>query len=64
MRTAGSESVHPIGDGLKYSGLTKREYFAAMALQTIKFKNYTPEEMAENAVKIADALIEELNNKQ
>jgi hypothetical protein len=47
-----------------YFGLTKREYFAAMALQGLLVENsssinadWTPKQ----AVKMADALIEELN---
>ena len=44
-------------------GLTKREYFAAMALQGLLPTNISQsiEEDAKNAVKLADILIEELN---
>jgi hypothetical protein len=52
----------------KYSGLTKREYFAAMAMQAIitvsgridKDFNIT----AIDAVQSADSLIRELNKKR
>ncbi len=47
----------------KSNGLTKREYFAAIALQgLLPTKIYTSiEEDAKYAVKLADILIEELN---
>jgi len=45
-------------------GLTKREYFAAMAMQGL-LSNIKPEtliiELAKEAVILSDALIEELN---
>lgn len=47
-------------------GLTKREYFAAMAMQgflTIVDKNFNAKELAEPSVKMADALIEALNQQ-
>jgi hypothetical protein len=50
-------------------GLTKREYFAAMAMQgviNLGFKadgNADPEFTARDAVKYADALIAELNTE-
>ncbi len=44
------------------NGLTKREYFAAMALQGLLVKNYNYEAYSViSAVEYADALIEELN---
>jgi hypothetical protein len=45
------------------NGLTKREYFAAMALQGLLATNSTTtiEYYAIDAVRIADALIDELN---
>ncbi len=46
------------------AGLTKREYFAAMALQGLLTDNESPnsrEEFAGYAVKFADALIDELS---
>ena len=56
--------VHTPGGGVDYKkGLTKREYFAAMALQGLLPTNISQsiEEDAKNAVKLADILIEELN---
>ena len=50
----------------QHFGLTKRELFAAMALQGMQGNtNYKwePEAMAEDAVKYADALINELNKE-
>lgn len=45
------------------NGLTKREYFAAMALQGLLPTGISSsiEEDVKNAVKLADLLIEELN---
>ena len=47
-------------------GLTKREYFAAMALQGLLAQpSYLDFHLkAEKAVRLADALIEELNKKE
>lgn len=45
-------------------GLTKREYFAAMAMQGAVASNYvfhSPQELAQYAVSTADTLIAELN---
>lgn len=50
-------------------GLTKREYFAALAMQAVESGNVTTEhndvlkikDVATRAVSLADALIEELN---
>ena len=46
-------------------GLTKREYFAALAMQALvsnpNFSNYTPYDIAVYAVIRADALISVLN---
>jgi hypothetical protein len=46
-----------------HGGLTKREYFAAMALQGLAAGAhlFPPEILSRNAVKMADALIKELN---
>jgi len=55
------EPAFPIAP-VKYQGLTKRELFAAMAMQgllsnpEVRYKN-----IAIDSVEIADALIEELN---
>lgn len=53
------------------SGLTKREYFAAMAMQGLEASNFsnaeqefmTEKEIVNRAVRLADGLIEELNEK-
>lgn len=70
--TNGNEPAYPAmdfnhrGDGtgqleLRYNGMTKREFFAAMAMQGYMAHQYTPhqnpEEIAEYALKCADALI-------
>jgi len=48
-----------------FKGLTKREYFAIIALSSIDTNNGFASYSAEHAVKLADALIEELDkNKQ
>lgn len=75
----GDETVHPLECGLDkdgdknyhYTGLTKREHFAAMAMQglassidKVKIDENTlkmPQNIASWAVVFADALIEELN---
>lgn len=49
-----------------YYGLTKREHFAAMAMQGLIASDTpewvgTPESQAENAVKYADELLKELD---
>ena len=46
-----------------HCGLSKREYFAAMAMQGILADGITgaPKEFSEWAVKLADSLIEALN---
>jgi hypothetical protein len=66
METKKNESAFPIiaKDYIIDGGLTKREYFAAMALQGLLTDNESPnsrEEFAGYAVKFADALIEELS---
>jgi hypothetical protein len=45
-------------------GLTKREYFAAMAMQACVAQNYIAGVAARDAVAYADALIEALNAKE
>lgn len=59
-----------LGDPSEYTtgvlGLTKREYFAAMAMQGLASYNGTmdehnPETNASRAVEIADALLKELD---
>lgn len=48
-------------------GLTKREYFAAMAMAKmaeVNFNDAHPVEVAEKSIRFADALIIELNRGQ
>lgn len=50
---------------VQYKGLTMREYFAAMAMQGLLSKpTHSAEELAIDAIKCADALINELNNPE
>jgi hypothetical protein len=57
-----SAFAYAVGDGVSGEpGLTKREYFAAMAMQANADNDATPEEIAFDSVKLADALIAELN---
>ena len=48
-----------------HTGLTKREYFAAMALQGMLAEQYwtSPENLARCSTEAADALINALNDK-
>ncbi len=47
-----------------YSGLTKREYFAAMAMQGLLASGDYTQDIAHSSVECADALISELNKQQ
>ena len=66
QQTMANDSIHNSEQGVQ-DGLTKREYFAAMAMQGILVRgresNY-PETLAEEAVEQADALIEALNKEK
>lgn len=42
-------------------GLTKREYFAGLAMQGMASNDLTYEDIAHDAVKMADALLKELD---
>ena len=57
--------VHPDNWDATLHGLTKREYFAAMALQGLASRQGSPafEHEAEQAVKYADALLKQLESK-
>ena len=48
-----------------HTGLTKREYFAAMAMQGMLAEQYwtSPENLARCSTEAADALINALNDK-
>lgn len=72
----GTDDYEPLVDGKKTGfekkmpGLTKREYFAGVALQGIlsnrwsmEFGNYNEEAKAEMAIKQADELLKQLENK-
>jgi hypothetical protein len=65
MKTNPNEPIHTIEYNNNYisNGLTKREYFAVMALQGLLAdrKLGSIQEHAEYAVKLAEALIEELS---
>lgn len=45
---------------LEYDGLTKREYFAAIALQGLLASGFNSEMTVKDAVKRADQLLQEL----
>jgi hypothetical protein len=65
METKANEPAYPNIQVPSLKGLTKREYFAAMALQGIIANkdglDIKIERIVESAVDTADALIEELN---
>ena len=53
----------PATDSYDKEGLTKREYFASMAMQCFA-ENFSPNYAVSRAVELADLLIEELNKQQ
>ena len=57
------ESMHPINPSfIGDRGLTKREYFSAMAMQGFcTFRHVSSELAAKHAVEYADALLKELD---
>lgn len=67
MKTDGQSTVYPTGDYRDVEpngGLSKREYFAAMAMQGIRSNNelmLTASDMSIQACNDADALINALN---
>jgi hypothetical protein len=65
METKANEPAYPNKQVPSWKGLTKREYFAAMALQGIIANkdglDIKIERIVESAVDTADALIEELS---
>lgn len=69
MKTLPNEPIHPIvevlpsGTDIIEFGLTKREYFAAMAMQgkASSLERECASSVAQYAVEFADALIKELN---
>lgn len=59
----------PAGSNSQYVGLTKRDYFAAKAMQGYcsneeHCRNCTIEMTAKSAYEVADAMIEESNNDE
>lgn len=70
IETIGHAVAFPYEPGkvnLGTQGLTKREYFAAMAMQTLNVGNYPNQNWAalvsKDAILLADALIEALNKQ-
>ncbi|MFA6060804.1 MAG: hypothetical protein WC756_21585 [Taibaiella sp.] len=63
MKTYANGDAFPTISGQSL-GLTKREYFAAMAMGGMSDSQYTYERIAEMSVSQADALIKELNKTQ
>lgn len=61
MKTNPDDNAFQEGSFGKTNTLTKREYFAAMALTSIDINPSCDDDIAQYAVKIADALIMELN---
>jgi hypothetical protein len=66
MRTKAKGPAFPLISDEGYiinAGLTKREYFAAMALQGLlsDYESESIEDYSKYAVQLADALIEELS---
>ena len=66
--TNAESPAYPIShNGMVWDGLTKREYFAAMAMQGILASNRTQKtetSLSKLAVYYADALIKALNENQ
>ena len=68
-----NQGIHENQDGTLqydvYRGLTKREYFAAMAMQgwiACQHEGFSgnPTDIAKRSIECADALLTELENKQ
>ena len=57
-----NDGAFPVPDPYEELGLTKREYFAALALQGLLAHGNTLDEATEWAVYAADYLIEALND--
>lgn len=58
--------INPVGSSVYANGqgLTKREYFAAMAMQGLLAEGHYSKFIAEKSCAMADLLIEELNKKE
>lgn len=75
MKTEANDLSYPIeehdysgGLYMTHNGLTKREYFAAMAMQGIlaneRYAKSSDQYRSEQAVSMADALIQSLNKTE
>ena len=67
----GEDDYQPLKDGQKtgwerkFGGLTKREYFAAKAMQALVADHHlTYEQVAEMAVRMSDAILLELEKQK
>lgn len=60
VKEKGNQPVYPNTDEHYFEGLSKREYFAVMAMQSL-ISNGDRISVAETAVKIADELMEMLH---
>ena len=49
------------GESIYSAGLTKREYFAGLAMQGMAASDLTYEDIAHDSVKMADAILAELD---
>lgn len=62
----GDQPAFPAEDhrnGMQYGGLTKREYFAIMAMQGLIMSNYSNAECnASEAIRHADELLKQLES--
>jgi hypothetical protein len=63
-RNNGTYGAFAIGEGIYQKGLTKREYFAGLAMQGMAMSDLKFEDMAHDAVKMADALLAELRKQE
>jgi hypothetical protein len=64
-----NQLAHPVNlvfdDGeIQHHGLTKREYFAGLAMQGMAMSDLKFEDIAHDAVKISDALLAELEKTE
>lgn len=66
MTTKADQPINPISSEhySDFHGLTKREYFAAIAMQGLLAEGHYSKFIAEKSCAMADLLIEELNKKE
>jgi hypothetical protein len=62
-RNNGTYGAFAIGEGIYQKGLTKREYFAGLAMQGLLASN-ARDKVAYNAVKYANSLLNELEKHE